>query len=256
MLVEKFLSFLGVKKQEPNLQFLNQLIENHQKKVKWENLTKIVDWEKGNQTGNYLPSFETYIDRVVDKGLGGTCWSIAAGFHWLLSNLGYEVYYLYMDPGHLCLRVDLERSYYVDLGYCAPLFQAHPMDESFTVKDNREEFQFIVEGSTITTIRTPGPTKTLKREPVLLTDMYPLIEESNQWQTSLVLKELRIFAYVDDIPTSLNNHVLKQYFPIEVRETVLSEEEVGTYITEHFGIDCDFYKEAREIYKSKIKAAS
>jgi arylamine N-acetyltransferase len=255
MLVEKFLSFLGEEREKPNLQFLNQLVASHQRKVKWENLTKIVDWEKGHQTGNYLPPIETYINRIVEKGLGGTCWSIAAGFHWLLTKLGFEVHYLYMDPGHLCLRVDLEKPYYVDLGYCAPLFRAYPMDQSFTVKDNREEFQFIVEGGTITTIRTPGPTKTLRQEPVTLTDMNPLIEQSNQWATSQVLKEMRIFAYVDGIPTSLNNNVLKQYFTNEVSEKVLTHEDVVFYITKHFGVDLDFYEKTRRIYDTKMELA-
>lgn len=251
-LVHKFLKFLSVERQEPNLSFLNELVCNHQKKVKWENLSKIVEWERGDRTGDFLPPIDVYIDRIVDKGLGGTCWSIAAGFYWLLSKLGFTVHYLYMDSGHLCLRVDLEQPYYVDLGYCAPLFQAYPMNQSFFVKDNREEFDFMVDGDMITIKRTPGPTKILRQEPVTLTDMQPIIEVSNDWSQSVVLKEIRIFAYIKEIPTSLNNHVLKQYYPNEIRETLLSAEEVQTFITEHFGIDGAFFKEAKSIYEKTL----
>ncbi len=45
-LVNKFLSFLGATKQPTSLKFLNELIKAHQEKVKWETLTKIIDWEK------------------------------------------------------------------------------------------------------------------------------------------------------------------------------------------------------------------
>lgn len=55
-LVNSFLSFLGTTKQPTSLKFLNELIKAHQEKIKWETLTKIIDWEKGNETGNYFPS--------------------------------------------------------------------------------------------------------------------------------------------------------------------------------------------------------
>ena len=41
-------------KQPTSLKFLNELIKAHQEKIKWETLTKIIDWEKGNETGNYF----------------------------------------------------------------------------------------------------------------------------------------------------------------------------------------------------------
>ncbi|TCW58026.1 hypothetical protein EC917_102208 [Bacillus thuringiensis] len=99
-LVNSFLSFLGTTKQPTSLKFLNEIIKAHQEKVKWETLTKIIDWEKGKKTGDYFPSIETYINRITTKGLGGTCWTHSIGFHWLLSNLGFDVHYMYMDPGH------------------------------------------------------------------------------------------------------------------------------------------------------------
>lgn len=48
-LVNSFLSFLGATKKPTSLKFLNDLIKAHQEKVKWETLTKIIDWEKGNK---------------------------------------------------------------------------------------------------------------------------------------------------------------------------------------------------------------
>ncbi|ANS48357.1 hypothetical protein BT246_29950 [Bacillus thuringiensis] len=69
-LVNSFLSFLGTTKQPTSLKFLNELIKAHQEKVKWETLTKIIDWEKGKKTEDYFPSIETYINRIYNKRSG------------------------------------------------------------------------------------------------------------------------------------------------------------------------------------------
>ncbi|HHK5533680.1 TPA: hypothetical protein ACQUHH_002063 [Bacillus mobilis] len=57
-LINSFLSFLDTKKQPTSLKFLNELIKTHQEKVKWETLTKIIDWEKGKKKEHNLTSFE------------------------------------------------------------------------------------------------------------------------------------------------------------------------------------------------------
>lgn len=66
---------------------------------------------------------------------------------------------MYMDPGHLCLRVNLDQPYYVDVGYCAPLFQAYPLYESFQVSNVRETFTYEVSNNRIKIARNPGPAK-------------------------------------------------------------------------------------------------
>lgn len=60
-LVNSFLSFLGATKQHTSLKFLNELIKAHQEKVKWETLTKIIDWKKViKQVIFFLPLRHTY----------------------------------------------------------------------------------------------------------------------------------------------------------------------------------------------------
>ncbi|PFQ44466.1 hypothetical protein COK05_17430 [Bacillus cereus] len=250
-LVNSFLSFLGTTKQPTSLKFLNELIKAHQEKVKWETLTKIIDWEKGNETEDYFPYIETYINRITTKGLGGTCWTHSIGFHWLLSNLGFDVHYMYMDPGHLCLRVHLEQPYYVDVGYRAPLFQAYPLYESFQVSNVRETFTYQVSNKEIHITRDPGPVKTLITEPIQLTSMKKQITKSNDWRTSPVLKKIQIFGYVDSVPTSINGNVLKQYFADEKMEHILSTSELTYWITKKFCIDKEIYERAIEIFNEK-----
>ncbi|GAB6618338.1 hypothetical protein bcgnr5406_47860 [Bacillus cereus] len=119
---------------------------------------------------------------------------------------------MYMDPGHLCLRVNLEQPYYVDVGYCAPLFQAYPLFKSFQVSNVRETFTYEVSNNSIEITRDSGLAKTLHTESIHLSSMKELITKSNDWRTSPVLQKIRIFGYIDGIPTSINDNVLKQYF--------------------------------------------
>lgn len=252
-LLDDVLDYLSVKRSDANLAFLNELIKNHQKKIKWETLTKMIDWEKGKQTDDFLPSVDTYFDRVINKGMGGTCWTHSMGFYWLLSNLGFSVHYVYMDPGHLCLRVDLDKAYYVDVGFCAPLFQAYPMFESFQVKDIRETFHYIVENEVIKVERIPGPTKTLHPKPISLDDIQYIIRLSNDWETSSFLREVQIFGYIDGVPTSLKNNIVKQHFPSGKVVRELNEEETEEWVINRFGIDKAIYHKALGVYKSMIK---
>ncbi|GGE83376.1 arylamine N-acetyltransferase [Priestia taiwanensis] len=245
----QFLAFLQLEKKEPTLPYLHELIREHQLRVRWENITKIVDWEKGNESGNFLPSMETYVDRITTKGYGGTCWSVAVGFHWLLDNLGFDVQYIYMDPGHLCLRVNLEQSYYVDVGYCAPLFHAYPLYESFTTQNVRETFEYtIVNDKEIHVVRTPGPTKTLNPVSRNFDDLIPLIEKSNRWGTSPMFQEIRIFGYINNMLTSITGNKLKQYREHETYEKELTNEEMTYWIKDEFQMDMDMYKEAIRLF--------
>jgi arylamine N-acetyltransferase len=252
-LVNQFLTFLQVEKKEPTLDYLNELVCQHQLRVRWENITKILDWENGNESGDFLPPIETYMERVTTKGYGGTCWSIAVGFYWLLDNLGFDVQYIYMDPGHLCLRVNLDQAYYVDVGYCAPLFQAYPLLESFTAHNVRETFEYtVVTENEIHVVRTPGPTKTLSPTPRNSEDMVPLIQKSNIWETSPMFQEIRIFGYIDNMLTSITNTKLKQYRENETYETELTQEEMTYWITEKFNMDYEMHKEAMRVYTKYV----
>ncbi|MCE5173381.1 arylamine N-acetyltransferase [Paenibacillus profundus] len=247
-IVDNFLNFLDVPKRENDISFLNDLIKSHQLKVRWENLTKILDYERGYATGDYIPPIEKYYDRIMNHGYGGTCWTISIGCYWLLKQLGFDVHYLYMDPGHLCLRVNLEQPYYVDLGFGAPLFQAYPLHESFVANDNRETFEYTVSTDSIKIIRNPGPAKTLNTNPVTIEEMLPIIKSSNNWNSSFALKDIMIFGYVENIPTSLTNHTLKQYFPTHKSEQELSGEELEYWITNRFHMNYELYKAAVEIF--------
>src|SRR5690606_33211243 len=102
-----------MKAEKPTLNYLNLLIKNHQIRVPFENMTRIYDFKNHPQKFSTIPLF---IERLQNGG-GGVCWSLARGFGWLLTSLNFTTEYLYMDPGHVCLKVTLDQDYYVDVGY-------------------------------------------------------------------------------------------------------------------------------------------
>lgn len=253
LLVNEFLTFLNLNREEPSLDYLNRLVNNHQKKVKWETLSKIIDWEVGRKTGQYLPPLDIYVDRITTKGMGGTCWSHSVGFHWLLSQLGFSVDFIYMEPGHLCLQAHLDdTAYYIDVGYCAPLFQTYPMFQSFTVVNEVETFDYRVTNESIEIVRNPGPKKTLDPNPVSIKDMEPFIQKSNKWNASSFLNDIQIFGYVYGVPTSIKNNVLKQYYPEGKQVQHLDDGEIENWAVEKFGMDRNLYTKALNIYNRQM----
>jgi hypothetical protein len=65
------------------------------------------DYDRLHESGSHMPAISDYLTRLLDSGAGGTCWTLARGFHWSLGELGVLAHYLYRDPGHVCLAVEL-----------------------------------------------------------------------------------------------------------------------------------------------------
>lgn len=247
----KFLYFLEVSVEAPTLAYLNKLVEAHQRKVRWETFTKFIDFEDGKWDDYYLPSIDAYLDRVVDQGTGGTCWTLARGFHYVLDALGFQVEYLYMDPGHLCLQVMLDQPYYVDIGYCAPLYMAYPLHHSFKAENELEVFRYEVREENILVSREPGPTKTLGKNPVTFEELIPHILHSHDWQDGFALRHLKIFGYIDDKPYQVKENKLITFHEKKMIEEELTAEEIRYWIEEKFRMDYSIYERAKEIYDKR-----
>ncbi len=104
-----------------DLASLGVLVRAHLAHVPFENL----DVQLGRAP---LETVDAIFDKVVGRGRGGWCYEVNTLFGVLLSDLGYAVTRLSGDvrrggevadrPGnHLCLRVDLDRPYLVDVGF-------------------------------------------------------------------------------------------------------------------------------------------
>ena len=133
-MLDRLIGHLELSREPPSLDYLHRLVRQHQLRVPFETLTKLIDWEPGRARGDFLPPLDVYVERIVTRRAGGLCWTLARGFHALLLDLGFDASLMIMEPGHCCVRVELpEGPQYADVGYAAPLFRAYPLFESFTV---------------------------------------------------------------------------------------------------------------------------
>lgn len=126
-LVKRYLSFLNTDIQSPSVEYLRCLIRRHLHSIPFENLSKYRYYTRQGTSGfQWLPSMETYLDHIEHERLGGNCYILNIHFGRLLASLGFQVETIRATNGnvHLANKVTVEeRSYYVDVGYGAPLFE-------------------------------------------------------------------------------------------------------------------------------------
>lgn len=248
---DRLLRHLGLEREAPALDYLHRIIREHQLRVPFETLTKLIDYEPGLQRGDFMPSMEEYVDRIVSRGAGGLCWTLARGLHALLQDLGFDVSLMIMEPGHCCVRVEMaEGPHYADVGYAAPIFRAYPLFESFKLDSPREMFEYRVGEEGILVTRTPGPTKTLDPSPRTLAQLHDLVTAANDWSAPhCFLRRLAYSAYVDGVYTSLNQGTLKRYWPSGIEATEIRAEEVPVLLTSLFRADPALHHQATEVHQ-------
>jgi hypothetical protein len=249
--MDRLLGHLEMARERPSLDSLHRLVREHQLRVPFETLTKLVDWEPGLARGDFLPPLDLYVDRIVTRGAGGLCWTLARGFHALLVDLGFDASLMIMEPGHCCVRVELpEGPHYADVGYAAPIFRAYPLFESFTIATHREAFEYRVTGESILVTRNPGPTKKLDPTPRRLEELGTLIAAANDWNASMSFLHRLVYAgYIDEVYTSFRDGVLRRFPSTGEEKTEVPAADVATLLADLFGVDPALYHEAEAIHR-------
>jgi arylamine N-acetyltransferase len=241
----RLLAHLGLTQEPPSLAYLDRLVERHQVTVPFETLTKLADYEPGLARGDFLPPLDLYVDRMIARGGGGLCWTLARGFHALLTDLGFDAHFMYMDPGHLCVRVELpEGAYYADVGYAAPLFRAYPLRESFTLETPRGLFDYAVRDGDILVTRNPGPTKTLDPTKRKLDEFADRIKAAND-PVNAAAPFLRRLAYsrvVDGVWTSLRDGALHRFPETGEEKTEVAPSDMPAVLHDVFGADPELWR--------------
>jgi len=250
-ITNRFLAYLQLEREAPSREYLDRIIREHQLRVPFETLTKLADYEPGLARGDFLPPIEQYIDRVIERGAGGLCWTLARGLHFLLLDLGFDASLLYMDPGHCCVRVELPGGpYYADVGYSAPIFRAYPLFESFSLDTPREKFEYDVRADGIFVTRHPGPSKQLDPEPRTIESLKPQIESANQWDAERSFLHILAFSgYADGVYTSLRDGVLRRYLPGGPVVSEVEHDQAPAILRDLFGAEPDLYLEAAEVHR-------
>ena len=257
LVADRLLSHLRLDREAPSLDYLHRIIREHQLRVPFETLTKHLDYEPGLQRGDFLPPIEEYVERIVTRGGGGLCWTLARGLHFILSDLGFDASLMYMQPGHCCVRVELpEGPHYADVGYAAPIFHAYPLFESFLLDTSREKFDYRVREDGIFVTRNPGPTKKLDPAPRRIEDLHGLIIAANDWTApQSFLNRLVYASYVDGVYTSLRDATLRRYLPEGLEQTDVPADDVPDTFARVFLADPALYVQALEIHRRHSVAA-
>ena len=243
----RLLAHLGLEPEPPTRAYLDRLIQAHQRRVPFETLTKLADYEPGlARDGDFLPTLDTYVDRMITRGGGGLCWTLARGFRELLADLGFDASHMYMDPGHLCVRVELpEGPHYADVGYAAPLFQAYPLFESFTLATGRELFTYEVQETGILVTRNPGPTKTLDTTPRRIEEFADRIRAANDPSVhTSFLRRLAYSRFVGGVWTSLRDGALHRFRPEGLERTEIPPADAPGVLAHVFGADPELWRDA------------
>jgi hypothetical protein len=238
----RLLAHLELEREPPTLAFLDRLIHAHHARVPFETLSKLADYEPGLACGDFLPTLDLYVDRLVTRGAGGLCWTLARGFHALLEDLGFAASFMYMDAGHLCVRVELpERPQYADVGYAAPIYRAYPLFESFTLATHREAFTYDVRPEGILVTRNPGPTKTLDPTPRALAEFADRIRAANDPRVATsFLRRLSYSRMVNGVWTSLRDGALQRFLPEGLEKTEVAD--AASVLHEVFGADPELWR--------------
>lgn len=255
--MDRLLSHLRLEREAPTLDYLHRLVREHQRRVPFETLTKLIDYEPGLRRGDFMPPLEDYVERIVTRGAGGLCWTLARGFRALLDDLGFDAALMVMDPGHCCVRVELpEGPFYADVGYAAPIFQAYPLFESFSLDTHREKFVYSVREDGIFVTRQPGPSKKLDPTPRRLDELRGHIMAANDWRApQSFLHRLAYAGFAGGTFTSLRDGTLTRYLPQGPERTDLAPEDVPAALRDIFGADPALHVEAAEVRRRFGSAA-
>lgn len=149
---DAYLALLGIDPPiEPDLANLERLQRAHLSVVPFENLDVFA--RRGVRTDDLWS-----VTKVVDRRRGGWCFELNGSFAALLTALGYDVTrhaatVLFSEttiPSHLTLRVGLDRSYLVDVGFGDSFIRPLPLDSEGPHDGGSGMFGFVFDGETTT----------------------------------------------------------------------------------------------------------
>ena len=130
-LYDQFLDLLGIRRRQPGLDALNELVTAFMTRIPFENISKLY-YKKRFQLLQ-LPPLSQYLQGIAEYNFGGTCYSNNYFLNLLLKHLGYDARLCGADMNvpdcHLVNMVTLNgREYLIDPGYAAPFLRPLPRD--------------------------------------------------------------------------------------------------------------------------------
>ena len=119
--VEQYLTYLKLQRENTSINYLQRLIQHHLSLVPYETFSKFHYYNLGS---DYIPPLPVFVVNLIEKGWGGTCFTLNINFSRLLSELGFTCSLIRVEPGHIAIMVEIaEKKLYVDVGYGSPIMK-------------------------------------------------------------------------------------------------------------------------------------
>lgn len=119
--VETYLKHLRLKPEQPSQNYLQRLIQHQLSLVPYESFSK---FHYFSLAPDFIPPLPLFVKNLIDKGWGGTCYTLNMNFARLLTELGFACSLVRVDPGHIAIMVELnDKRLYVDVGYGSPIMR-------------------------------------------------------------------------------------------------------------------------------------
>lgn len=245
-LARRYLDRLGISTvPPPTLDGLRVLHAAHLDQVPFENLSIHLGEE-------IVLDPEALVAKIVDRRRGGFCYELNGAFATLLRILGFDVTMLAgraydgdrIGPpfDHMCLRVDLDRPWLVDVGFGDNFRLPLRLDDRDDQLDDGRTFRLVDDGAgEIELLRDGEPRYRLDLEPRELAEY---ADACAYHQTSAESPFTRNTVCSLPTPTgrvTIRNNTLIVTHDGERAETELAAAEIGDAYRERFGIDLDHY---------------
>ncbi|MGM0845151.1 MAG: arylamine N-acetyltransferase [Bacillota bacterium] len=118
---KQYLSYLNLTLERPSINYLQRLIQYHLIRIPYETFSKFHYFTHYDE---YVPSLEQFVHNLKNRGWGGTCYTLNINFGRLLKEIGFDINFVRVKPGHLAIMVNIDgRKLYVDVGYGSPIMK-------------------------------------------------------------------------------------------------------------------------------------
>ncbi|WP_252503072.1 arylamine N-acetyltransferase [Sporosarcina sp. Marseille-Q4943] len=117
-------------KYDGSLKDISKILLHHQIAYPFETVTRNLEVKQLMDQ-----DFEEHFYKFVKTRYSGTCFS----HHYILKNvlsyLGYDVKYIFLEPNHCGVVLNWnDQRFYLDVAYWSPLFKPQPLNKSWKVK--------------------------------------------------------------------------------------------------------------------------
>ncbi|MBO1002616.1 arylamine N-acetyltransferase [Pseudogracilibacillus auburnensis] len=244
-----YLRFLNLDIEARTLSYLKKICKAQLNTFPFENISKLIYFQKGNFKQCKVPEHDTFIENFNKYNFGGTCYTLNSHLNIFLKQLGFISNLTKVGNQHMGIIVKLNGDkYYVDIGAAAPLFSPLLLqnkdnydtnfgnDRIHIVNKNDGTYDYI----RLTDGKKSGETWSFNpSNSNNIFDFHSLIDKSNEpGSTFMTILRCQLYQLKKRRSVSLvNNRFTIRYTNGRKSVTTLSSQtEIVEVITEEFGL--------------------